>query len=799
VIGETVSHYVVLEELEGSGTGVVYKAMDTGLGRTVALKFLAEDLAQDPHALESFRRAAAAAATLTHPGICTVFGIDTHEGRPFVVREFLEGETLEHRLGGEPLPPATLLEIAIQVADALEAAHLNGIRHGNLRPGNILLTRQGSAKVLDFGMDVDAARRLPFSFESTRPRLRPEEEVAPEALVDTGAYLSPEQARGEPADTRSDLFSLGAVLYEMATGQAPFRGSTLAAAVDAVLSRAPTPLSSVNPVLPSGLGAIVEKALEKDRRRRYQHASEMRADLQRLTRAGGGGRASLGGPAGARRPKRARVLAAAAVVAAALVLGLWYAAGARLPRPFAPGRAEVPVGEAPLVRLAVLPFRNLTGSAEQEYLSDGLTEEIIADLGRVPALGVIARTTVMKYKQSDEGAGQIGRELQVGYVVEGAVRQAERRLRVSAQLIRVSDETHVWAETYDRQMADLLDVQEDVARNVAEQIRVRVPASASARPADPEAHLAYLSGRFEWNRRNEEGLRRSILHFGQAVARDPGFARAYSGLADGYLLLGYYGYLPLAEAHAGAERAVEKALALDPALAEAHASRGAILENYDWNFAGAEAEYRRAIELNPSYVTALQWYGLLLMERQRFEEAEAVLRRARDVDPLSPLILSNLADSEFFLRRYEPAIRQYRSILDREPQHAFSLLGLGRSYRQQGRYDEAIGALEKARDVSGQDPVMLAHLAYALAQAGRRAPAEAIRDRLRSQAGRGGPFAYATAIACAGLGEKDAAISWLVQVHAERHPQGLWMKVDPELEPLRSDSRYQALIRGTGL
>jgi TolB-like protein/Tfp pilus assembly protein PilF len=800
VIGETVSHYLVLEKLEGSGTGVTYKATDTGLGRTVALKFLPEELARDPNALESFRRGAGAAAALSHPGVCTVYGIETHEGRPFVVREFLEGETLEHRLAEGPLALDTLLEVAIQVADALEAAHLNGMRHGNLRPGNVLLTTQGPTKVLDFGMDVEGGQRLPLHFESTRARPRPGEgaSTAPEPLLGTAAYLSPEQARGEPLDTRSDLFSLGAVLYEMATEQPPFRGGTVAEAVEAVLNRAPAPAWSVNPELPGGLGAVIEKALEKDRSRRYQHASEMRADLQRL-RAARVGPAPVRGLAPAQRSGQAWVLAAVALAGVATVTGLWYAAGGRLPGPLGRGPAGGAVGEALPVRLAVLPFRNLTGSADREYIGDGLTEEIIADLGRIPSLGVIARTTVMSYKQSPQGAGQIGRELQVGYVVEGAVRQAERRLRVSAQLIRVSDETNVWAETYDRQMADLLDVQGDVARSVAQQIRLRLPAAGSTRGVDPDAHLEYLGGRYEWNRRTEEGLRRSIVRFEQAVAKDPGFARAYSGLADAYLLLGYYGHLPLAEAHSGAEQAVEKALALDDGLAEGHASRGAILENYDWDFAGAEAEYRRAIALNPSYVTALQWYGLLLMERQRFDESEAILRRARDFDPLSRMILSNVADCEFFLRRYDRAIQQYRSILEREPLHDFSLLGLGRSLRQQGRYDEAIGALEKARDASGQDPVMLAQLAFALAQAGRRAPAQAIRDRLRTRAGRGGPVAYAMAIVSTGLGERDEAISWLVKVHAERHPQGLWMKVDPELEPLRSDPRYQTLVRGTGL
>ena len=434
MIGQTVSHYLVLEELETSGTGVLYKAMDTDLGRPVALKFLSEDLARDPQTLESFRRAAGAASTLNHPGICTVYGIDTHEGRPFVVREFLEGETLDRRLAARPLPLQTLLGIAIQVTDALEVAHLVGIRHGGLRPGSIFLTSQGAAKVLDFGMDVDPGQRFPLSSKSTRPRPRPDEGAPepPGSAPGTAAYMSPEQARGEAVDTRADLFSLGAVLYEMATDEPPFHGRTLAETVDAILNRAPTAPSSVNPEVPPELGAVIEKALQKDRRLRYQHASEMRADLQRLRQERTGEQAPHPGRARDRGPKRARVLAAVAGVGLAAVLGVWYAAGSRLPGPLARGGAEAPAGEASLVRLAVLPFRNLTGSAGQEYLSDGLTEEIIADLGRIPDLGVIARTTVMKYRQSDKGAGQIGRELSVGYVVEGAVRQAERRLRVSA-------------------------------------------------------------------------------------------------------------------------------------------------------------------------------------------------------------------------------------------------------------------------------------------------------------------------------------------------------------------------------
>jgi len=801
VIGQTVSHYLILEELGRRGTSVVYKALDTGLGRPVALRFLSEELARDARALESFRREASAASTLNHPGICTVYGIDNHEGRPFIVTEFLVGETLQCQLRGLPLALETFVDIAIQVADALEAAHLKGIIHGNLGPQNILVASRGLAKVMDFGL----ARVGPGGgFQASPPaisstRLGDEARVAFSAPAGTALYQSPEQARGEGVDTRSDLFSFGAILYEMATGRPPFRERTFAASVDAILNVTPTPPGTLREDLPPALGAVIQKALQKDRRLRYQHASEMSEHLRRWK--------AVGGPAGVSvfegsRPKRLTAVAAALGVALAAALGVWYAVGGRLPTALWPapawGPAEAPLGEAAPLRLAVLPFSNLTGSADEDYLSDGITEEIIADLGRISGLGVIARTTVMKYKASDKGAGQIGRELQVGYVLQGAVRQAERRLRVTAQLIRVSDETHVWAESYDRQVADLLDVQGDVARSVAEQIRGRLPSSGSARPPDPEAYLAYLNGRYHWNLRTEEELKRGIVYFTQATEKDPRFARAFSGLADSYLLLGYYGYLATARARSGAQQAVEKALALDDALAEGHASRGAILENYDWNFARAESEYRRAIELNPNYVTALQWYGLLLLERQRFEEAEAVLRRARDLDPLSPLILSNVADCELFLRRYDSAIPQYKAILEREPGHAYSLLGLGRAYRQQGRYDEAIAALERAR-AAAAEPVILGHLAYTLVRAGHRGQAEEIRDQLRRDASRGGHFAYALAIVDAGLGGRDEAIAWLQRVAAERHPQGLWMKVDPEFESLRSDARYQALIRSSGL
>ena len=476
-------------------------------------------------------------------------------------------------------------------------------------------------------------------------------------LVGTVEYMSPEQARGEALDTRSDLFSLGAVLYEMATGWPPFRGGTLAATVDAILNQAPVPPARLREGLPPELGAVIEKALAKDRELRYQHASEMRAALQRM-------KAPVPLPGRVRRlggwSRRRRVALLSGIGAlAALCLSAWLL----VPRPA--------VRDRPL-RLAVLPFANLTGNPDREYLSDGLTEELITDLGRLRDLGVIARTTVMKYKQSPKGVGQIGRELGVDLVLEGSVREADRRLRVTAQLVRTSDETHVWAESYDREVSDVLAIQGDVARSVAREIQMRLPPPTSPHRPPAEAHFAYLRGRYEWDKRTEASFERGIAYFEEAIRQDPGFARAYSGLADSYLLLAFYGHLPTAEAVAAARANAQRSLALDDGLAEGHTSMAFIYESYDWDFEKADASYRRALEINPSYTTALLWWGLSFLERGRVEEARAVLLRAREADPLSPAAVNAVAGCDFYAGLYDRAIAQYRAALESEPEHAWT-------------------------------------------------------------------------------------------------------------------------------
>jgi tetratricopeptide (TPR) repeat protein len=405
----------------------------------------------------------------------------------------------------------------------------------------------------------------------------------------------------------------------------------------------------------------------------------------------------------------------------------------------------------------------------------------------------------MKYKRSPKGAGQVGRELSVDFVLEGSVRQSDDRLRVTAQLVRTSDETHVWSESYDREVRDVLAIQGDVARSVAREIQMRLPPPTSAHRPPPEAHLAYLRGRYEWDKRTEESFKRGIAYFEEAIRLDQGFARPYSGLADSYLLQGFYGHLPVSRAVPAARAAAEHALALDDGLAEGHASLAFIQENYDWDFEKADASYRRALELNPNYTTGLHWYGLSFLERGRVDEARAVLLRARDSDPLSAVAVNDVAACDFYAGLYDRAIAQYRALLESEPEQAWTWWGLGRAYTHAGRHAEAIAALGKARDLSKGDPIILAQLGYAYGRAGERLRAEQVLEGLEAGSGRGGALAYAAAIVCAGMDERERAVSWLLEVCEARHPMALWIRVEPEFEALRSDPRLQASLRQAGL
>lgn len=793
--GTTLSHYRILSPLGAGGMGEVYLAEDPRLGRKVAVKLLPARFTAEPARVSRFEREARAVSLLNHPNILTIYEIGaaaTAAGRlHYIVTEFVEGETLRawlERQGRLPLGEA--LSFAAQVAGALEATHAAGVTHRDIKPENVMLRPDGYVKVLDFGL-AKLTERAPHASGSEAP-------TAVQALTESGMvmgtayYMSPEQARGLDVDWRTDIFSLGVMLYEMVAGRRPFEGATVGETIAATLRDKPPPLAAYV-AAPAELERILAKALSKERAARYRSARALCDDLQRLCRQLEFQAMSSDGAV--------TVLDTRVPLAPTGTVASTATAATRATVKPRRQRLSKTIGS-----LAVLPFVNAGSDADAEYLSDGITESVINGLSQLPKLRIVPGSTVFRYKGRDADPQQVGRELNVRAVLTGQVQPRGEWLIVKTELIDVAAERQLWGEHYRRKLTNIFALQAELATEISEQLRLRLSGEERRRlvkryTENAEAYHLYLKGRYYTaTKRTEEWIRKGIEHFRRAIDLDPNYALAYAGLADAYsFLASSTGGRPPHEVYPKAKAAALKALEIDESLSEAHSSLGFFYLLYDWDLEAAGREFERAIELNPSNANAHDGYGFFLKAAGRADEAVWACAQVEQLDPLSPFAHVSLGWAYYFARRHEEAITEGRKALELDPQSGFAYRVIGLGCEQLGRYEEAVAALQEAVRVGPGLPLYVAHLGHAYALAGESYGARRALSELRSLARQRYVSAYYFALVHLGLGEADEAFAWLERALDERAGFMAYLKVEPIFDPVRDDARFAVLLERVGL
>ena len=823
-----VGQYKTERLLGEGGMGKVYLATDR-LGRKVALKLLADQHDQDQRHLARFAQEAQTVLTLNHPNVVTIFDIGKIDGTFYIASELIEGETLRERLVQHQVTLPDVLEIAAQIANALVAAHEKGIVHRDIKPENVMIRKDAYVKVLDFGIAKLTEEFVgPISGDAlTRLKVETGEGV----VMGTASYMSPEQAKGVSVDARTDLWSLGAVIYEMVTGRRPFAGETATETISLILQKEPAPLTRYAPDVPAELERIVSKALTKNRDERYQTARDLLIDLRNLKRklevdaeidrtvppephplrSTTGAQSTAVTASAAELTARSVAHASSAeyivsgikhhrlavgIVVTALVIG---AAGLGLYR-YARNT------DVAIESIAVLPFQNKSAEADAEYLSDGLAESLIYRLSQLPNLRVSPTSSVFRYKGKEIDPIKVGQELGVSAVLSGRMVQRGDNLAISAELVDVRHNKLLWGEQYERKVSDLLATQREIAREIVEKLKLKVSGEdtglAKHYTENNEAYQLYLRGRFHWNKRTGEAIKKSIGYFNQAIEKDPSFALAYAGLADSYVVPA--NRLPPKEAMPKAKAAAMRALELDESLAEAHTSLARVLAVYDWDWAGAEKEFKRAIELNPRYAVAHQWYGGYFEATGRHAEAIAQRKLAQELDPLSPILNFELGLAFYFARNYDQSIEQFQKTLELDPNFPGVLTFLPAAYEQKGMYDEATGLknsilLRADSERTTSTSIAMAGLGHVYAVSGKTAEAQAVLSQLKHRSAQEYVSAYSIAMVYAGLGEKDQALAWLEKAHEERAFQLQDLAVEPRWDDLRSEARFADLVRRVGL